>query len=305
VGGRIAVVVTPWGTRGSLSAPGPETARYGGNTACVEVLADDGTLLVLDAGTGIRRLGVSLTESPRVKDPPKRIDVLVTHLHMDHIQGLGFFSPLYDPRMEIHVWGPASAAQQLRTRLSRYLSPPLFPVHLRSLPCQLSLHEVPMEDLVVGKFRVMSAFVCHPGPTVGYRIESPDGVIAYLPDHEPALGVKEFPGDPEWTSGYSLVEGADLLIHDAQYTDAEYATHVGWGHSSISQVVAFAELAGAKHAVLFHHDPVRGDKELEAILAESCKKHRESTASVSIAAEERSYVLERGKLTVAPVPTPA
>jgi phosphoribosyl 1,2-cyclic phosphodiesterase len=306
VGGRrIGVTVTPWGTRGSLSAPGPETARYGGNTACVEVRADDGTLLVLDAGTGIRRLGVSLTESPRMKNPPKRIDVLVTHLHMDHIQGLGFFSPLYDPRMEIHVWGPASAAQRLRTRLTRYLSPPLFPVHLRSLPSQLSLHEVPKEDLVVGEFRVTSAFVRHPGPTVGYRIESPDGVIAYLPDHEPALGVKDFPGDPEWTSGYSLVEGADLLIHDAQYTDDEYATHVGWGHSSVSQVVAFAELAGAKHVVLFHHDPVRGDEELEAILAESCKSHRGSTVSVSIAAEERSYILERGKMTVAPISTPA
>ena len=162
MGGRIGVTVTPWGTRGSLSAPGPETARYGGNTSCVEVRSDDGTLLVLDAGTGIRRLGVSLEASPRMIQPPLRADILLTHLHMDHIQGLGFFGPLYDPNVEIHIWGPASVARPLRERLNRYLSPPLFPVHLRSLPSQLTLHEVPMEDLVVGDLRVTSAFVCHP-----------------------------------------------------------------------------------------------------------------------------------------------
>jgi phosphoribosyl 1,2-cyclic phosphodiesterase len=269
------------------------------------VRGDEGTLLVLDAGTGIRRLGVSLEESPRVADPPPRADILLTHLHMDHIQGLGFFGPLYDPNVEIHIWGPASTTRSLRARLSRYLSPPLFPVHLRSLPSQLTLHEVPKEDLEVGKFRVTSAFVCHPGPTVGFRIETPDGVIAYLPDHEPALGVRDFPADPEWTSGYSIAKGADLLIHDAQYTDEEYATHVGWGHSSVNQVAAFAELAGARHAVLFHHDPVRGDEELEVILAESNRRNHGSTVTMSIAAEERSYRLEKGELTVGPLPAPA
>jgi phosphoribosyl 1,2-cyclic phosphodiesterase len=304
VGGRIAVIVTPWGTRGSLSAPGPETARYGGNTACVEVWADDGTLLVLDAGTGIRRLGVSLAEARRMENHPRRIDVLLTHLHMDHIQGLGFFGPLYDSSMEIHIWGPARSEFPLRKRLSRYLSPPLFPVHLRSLPCQLFLHEVPKESLEVGSLQVTSAFVCHPGPTVGFRIESPDGVVAYLPDHEPALGVADFPGNPQWTSGYALAREADLLIHDAQYTDEEYASHVGWGHSSISQVVAFAELAGARHAVLFHHDPVREDDELEGMLAESEARNPGSSVSLSIAAEERSYTLDRGKLEVAPLLIP-
>ncbi|HUF89280.1 MAG TPA: MBL fold metallo-hydrolase [Gemmatimonadota bacterium] len=294
MGGRIGVTVTPWGTRGSLSAPGPETARYGGNTSCVEVRADDGTLLVLDAGTGIRRLGVSLEDSPRMEDPPSRVDVLLTHLHMDHIQGLGFFGPLYDPDVEIHVWGPTSFTRPLRNRLTRYLSPPLFPVHLRSLPCRLFLHEVPRETLEVGPFRVRSAFVCHPGPTVGYRIESPDGIVAYLPDHEPALGVVDFPGDPAWTSGYALVAGADLLIHDAQYTDIEYATHVGWGHSAVSHVVAFAEMAGVKHVVLFHHDPVRSDEELDEIVAESAKRNSGSELRVSIAAEEKSYRLEGG-----------
>jgi phosphoribosyl 1,2-cyclic phosphodiesterase len=268
------------------------------------VLADTGTLLVLDAGTGIRRLGVSLRKgSPGADGSSNRIDILLTHLHMDHIQGLGFFSPLYNPEMEIHIWGPASTARPLRARLSRYLSPPLFPVHLRSLPCKLFLHDVPKEKLVVGDFRVKSAFVCHPGPTVGYRIETPHGVIAYLPDHEPALGTRDFPGDPEWTSGYAIAREADLLIHDAQYTDAEYRTHVGWGHSSVSQVVAFAGLARAKHVVLFHHDPVHDDEQLDAMLAES--RNGDPDLEVSIAAEETAYRLEHGKLKVAPVSTPA
>ena len=304
MGGQIGVTVTPWGTRGSLPAPGPESRRYGGNTSCVEVLCDTGTLLVLDAGTGIRRLGASLKGGTPCEDgSSNRIDILLTHLHMDHIQGLGFFNPLYNPEMEIHIWGPASTARPLRGRLSRYLSPPLFPVHLRSLPCKLFLHDVPNEDLVVGDFRVTAGFVCHPGPTVGYRIETPHGVIAYLPDHEPALGTQDFPGDPEWTSGYAIAREADLLIHDAQYTDAEYRTHVGWGHSSVSQVVAFAGLAGAKHAVLFHHDPVHDDEALEAMLAES--RNGNPDLEISIAAEENGYRLDRGKLKVAPVATPA
>jgi phosphoribosyl 1,2-cyclic phosphodiesterase len=261
---------------------------------------------VLDAGTGIRRLGAALESgSPRENGHEHRIDILLTHLHMDHIQGLGFFTPLYDAEMEIHIWGPASTARPLRQRLSRYLSPPLFPVHLRSLPSRIVLHDVPRENLTVGNFDVTASFVCHPGATVGFRIESPDGVIAYLPDHEPALGVRDFPRDPEWTSGYSIARDADILIHDAQYTAREYASHVGWGHSSIDQVLAFADMARAKHVVLFHHDPVREDTELDQILAEALAKRDGSPVTVSAAAEERSYRLENGKLTVAPIPTHA
>src|SRR5947207_10828426 len=145
--------VTLWGTRGSVASPGPDTARYGGNTACVEVEGADGTLLVLDAGTGIRRLGATI--------PPGigRVDVLLTHLHMDHIQGLGFFAPLRDPDTEVHIWGPASALLSLRVRLTRYMSPPLFPVHLRDLQCQLVLHEVPCGHAQVGEFKVSSMLV--------------------------------------------------------------------------------------------------------------------------------------------------
>jgi phosphoribosyl 1,2-cyclic phosphodiesterase len=255
--------VTLWGTRGSLAAPGAETARYGGNTACVEVRGRDGTILILDAGTGIRRLGMSLPRSLR------RVDILLTHLHMDHIQGLGFFGPLQNPKMEVHIWGPASTTLHLKVRLMRYLSPPLFPVHLRDLRCRLSLHEVPCGDFEVGELRVSSALVCHPGPTVAYRIASTGGAVAYFPDHEPALGIPNFPISADWTSGYALAAGVDLLIHDAQYTTDEYEARVGWGHSSFEDAFKFAALAGARRLVPFHHDPEHTDADLDTLIAQA------------------------------------
>jgi phosphoribosyl 1,2-cyclic phosphodiesterase len=255
------MTVTLWGTRGSLAAPGAETARYGGNTSCVEVRGRDGTVLVLDAGTGIRRLGKALPENLR------RLDLLLTHLHMDHIQGLGFFAPLQNPELEVHIWGPASTTADLRTRLMRYLSPPLFPVHLRDLPCRLTLHEVPCGVVTIGEFRVASALICHPGPTVAYRISTARGALAYFPDHEPALGVSKFPLSGDWTSGYALAANVDLLIHDAQYKSDEYPQHVGWGHSSVDDTLRFAALARVKQLVPFHHDPAHTDDDLDRMVA--------------------------------------
>lgn len=251
--------VTLWGTRGSIAAPGPETIRYGGNTSCVEMRGKRNALVVLDAGTGIQRLGA--TE----RAGGGRIDLLLTHLHMDHIQGLGFFEPLYEPGREIHIWGPPSPTLDLRTRLARYLSPPLFPVRLPDLPCRLALHNVPPERFEVGGLEVEAELVCHPGSTVGYRISEGGRSVAYLPDHEPALGVRDFPGRPEWTSGFSLAAGANLLIHDAQYTIEEYRERIGWGHSAIRDALAFATLAGAGRLVPFHHDPTHDDAMLDRI----------------------------------------
>ena len=251
-----------WGTRGSVAAPGTDTVRYGGNTSCVEVRGNDGTLLVLDAGTGIRPLGRALGTTTR------RVHVLLSHFHMDHIQGLGFFAPLYDPDIETHLWGPASTMLDLRARLMRYLSPPLFPVHLRDLP-RLVLHDLPDGDFEVGEFRVRSERVCHPGFTVGYRITAGDATLTYLSDHEPALGVLRFPWHAEWTSGHALARDADLLVHDAQYSLAEYAHHIGWGHSALEHAIAFADLAHAKHLVTFHHDPAHDDDAVDRLTADA------------------------------------
>ena len=257
--------VTLWGTRGSLATPGPETARYGGNTSCVGVRGREGTMLVLDAGTGVRRLSASLNGDLR------RVDVLLTHLHMDHIQGLGFFGPLYRRDVAVHIWGPASSRLTLRERLMRYLSPPLLPVCLRELPSEITLHEVPADEVDIGEFRVSSALVCHPGPTVGYRISEAGGaVLTYLPDHEPALGVNAFPSLPRaWTSGGALAADADLLIHDSQYDAHEYSGHVGWGHSSVAQSLGFGALSEVKHLVPFHHDPSHTDDDLDRLYGEA------------------------------------
>jgi phosphoribosyl 1,2-cyclic phosphodiesterase len=179
--------VTLWGTRGSLATPGPDTARYGGNTSCVGVRGENGTVLVLDAGTGIRGMGKTIDASV------KRIDILLSHLHMDHIQGLGFFAPLFRPDLVVGIWGPVSSQVTLRERLMRYFSPPLFPVSLRELPCAITLHDVPCGEIEIGEFRVTAALVCHPGPTMGYRITDAQGsVVTYLPDHEPTLGPSAF-----------------------------------------------------------------------------------------------------------------
>ena len=249
-----------WGTRGSIASAGPDTARYGGNTSCVEVVGNDGTRLVLDAGTGIRQLGAAMAGDSR------RVDVLLSHLHMDHIQGLGFFGPLSHPEVEVHIWGPPSATLDLRARLSRYLSPPLFPVQLRDIASRFALHNAPWEPVRIGGLDVIATSVVHPGPTVGYRIAEGDTAIAYLPDHEPALGPRAFPDTDRWTSGHGLASGVDLLVHDCQYLPEERAARIGWGHSSTVEAAAFASRAGARRLALFHHDPSHDDAAVDGMV---------------------------------------
>ncbi len=253
--------VRVWGCRGSLAAPGPETVRYGGNTSCVEVRLSDERLVVIDAGTGIRGLGVALGA-----DRPEHIDILLSHLHLDHIEGLGFFTPMWDPTCEIHLWGPASPNHSLRERIATYFSPPLFPVHLDEIPARLHFHDVPETEWELGPAMVRGMPVTHPGPTLGYRVEEDGKVFSYISDHEPALGVDLSTASPEWVSGYGLARGADVMFHDAQYTEDEYPHRVGWGHSSIAHTVAFGLLAKARRLVMFHHDPLHSDGQLEAML---------------------------------------
>jgi phosphoribosyl 1,2-cyclic phosphodiesterase len=251
------VKVEVWGTRGSVASPGTDTLRYGGNTSTVLAIGSEGEYVILDAGTGIRPLGLV------IPDDVKRLDILVTHLHMDHLQGLGFFAPIFGGEIEVHIWGPPSTTLSLHARLSRYLSPPLFPVRLRDMPRLPELHDA-RHYFRIGSLRVRADRICHPGATVGYRITDPNGsCLAYLPDHEPALGQRRFPASGDWTSGFDLMRHADLLIHDAQYTDAEYPEHVGWGHSSLGQLAALATLAEVQQLMPFHHDPGHGDQQLD------------------------------------------
>jgi ribonuclease BN (tRNA processing enzyme) len=240
--------------------------RYGGNTSCIEVRADDGSLLILDSGTGIRALGAALDGAT-----PKRIDILLSHLHLDHLEGLGFFAPLWDPKRELHIWGPPSPTRSLSDRISQYLSPPLFPVRLAEVPAHLELHDAPSEPWTLGSATVTARPIIHRGPTVGYRIEDGDRSLAYLTDHEPALSVDLSTVQPEWVSGFEVAADADVLIHDCQYTEEEYSDRAGFGHSSTEHVAAFARLAGAHRLLLFHHDPNHTDEDLEAL----CERVRE------------------------------
>jgi phosphoribosyl 1,2-cyclic phosphodiesterase len=266
--------LTIWGCRGSIAAAGPDTVRYGGNTACTEVTAEDGTTIILDAGTGIRRLGTALT------DPARPLHILLSHLHLDHIQGLGFFAPLFRTDSEIHIWGPPSMTADLRTRLTAYLSPPLFPVRIRDLQSQVEFHDAGRVAWMIGGLRVRAASILHPGPTLGYRIEDADGrALVYMPDHEPALGGSDA---PRWTSGLGLAANADLLVHDAQYTDDEYRQRVGWGHSSVRQTVTFAKRAGVRQLALFHHDPAHDDEWLDRLVDEA----REDSGDLDLSAAQ-------------------
>jgi phosphoribosyl 1,2-cyclic phosphodiesterase len=261
-----AMRVTVWGTRGSIAAPGPQTARYGGNTSCLTVEGSGGTILVLDAGTGVRLAGDAIPASA------KRVDLLLTHLHMDHIIGLGFFPPLQRRGLDVHIWGPKTAGDDLRTRLTRYLSPPLFPVRIRDVPAHVTLHEIAAADLTLGEFRVSSRYVTHPDPALGFRVSLGARSLAYIPDHEPALGARRFPLSPQWTSGHAIAAGADVLFHDGQYTDEEYAVRIGWGHSTVDHSLAFARQAGVGRLLLFHHDPSHDDATVAA-LAERAAAH--------------------------------
>jgi phosphoribosyl 1,2-cyclic phosphodiesterase len=251
---------TIWGCRGSLAAPGPETVAYGGNTSCVQLELADGTPVVLDAGTGIRLLGLELARKAR-----RPIHLILTHLHLDHLEGLGFFVPLWEPGVEIHVWGPASPVDTLEERISRYLSPPLFPVQLSEVPSKLVLHDLPDEEFSLGSARIRAEPVSHRGPTVGLRISEHGRTLTYIPDHEPYLGAGPDGVEPEWLSGFSLAEGATVLMHDSQYFEHEYPNHVGWGHSSVDHAVSFARACEVSRLVLFHHDPMHTDDQLRSL----------------------------------------
>ncbi|MDQ2918866.1 MAG: response regulator [Verrucomicrobiota bacterium] len=267
-----------WGVRGSIPVPGPSTVRYGGNTSCVEVRAD-GEIIVLDAGSGVRMLGMALEQE--FGDRPIKVTLLITHTHWDHIQGLPFFLPAYDQKNQIRVLGYEGAATGLATILAGQMETPFFPVSLKDLPSHIAIEELKEMQFSIGKVQVRAKFANHPGICAGYRLTTSGGSIAYFPDNEPYELLKlhlagrdqssmeearEF-AKTERTKLVEFLRDADVLILDAQYTDEEYEKHIGWGHGSLSRVVSLALDAKVKKLFLFHHDPAHDDDKIDEMLA--------------------------------------
>jgi phosphoribosyl 1,2-cyclic phosphodiesterase len=255
----VAAVARIWGCRGSLASPGEATVRYGGNTSCVEIRTKSGCRLILDAGTGIKRLGNELGSCAA-------IHIVLTHLHLDHLEGLRFFDPLWREGVEVNIWGPRSPLYSLQERVARSFSPPLFPVDLADIPAKVTFHDVPEDEWEIEDLRLRAMAVTHPGSTVGYRVESNGSSLGFIPDHEPVRGLDLASLEPEWISGHGLADGVDVLLHDCQFTENEYRERVGWGHSSVAHAVVFAQKADVGRLVLFHHDPDRSDAGVDRLV---------------------------------------
>lgn len=256
------MVIRFWGTRGSVPAPGRRTAFFGGNTNCVEVRAEDGQVIVFDCGTGARPLGLDILSRGSTLPP---IHVLVTHTHWDHIQGFPFFVPAYVPGGRLTVYGARGLDRTLEGSLSGQMQHTYFPVQLENLRADIDFVELGEERFNVGPYRVTTQFLNHTAPTMAYRVEAGDMKVIYATDHEPFWWTPSRPNSPNRFEHpgeqrhLEFVAGAELLIHDSQYTDEEYLAKRGWGHSTIEYVTDLAVRAGVKRLALFHHDPLHTD----------------------------------------------
>lgn len=263
-----------WGVRGSIPVPGSSTVGYGGNTSCVEVRGN-GEIIILDAGTGLRELGISLEEE--FGDHPIHPTLLITHFHWDHIQGLPFFRPAYDEKnFPLPVLGYQGAEESIQAVLEDQMNERSFPIKLGAMGA-VSIRELTEMEFQIGLVKVQARYVKHPGICVGYRLMTSNGSIAFFPDNEPYESPKlsaviDDKSDLAEARAYAAEERAklveflrrtDILIMDTQYTDEEYAEKVGWGHGSLSSVVSLAVDADVRKLFLFHHDPNHDDKMID------------------------------------------
>lgn len=256
-----------WGTRGSIATPGPGTNHFGGNTSCVELTTAAGGLVVFDCGTGAHRLAAALMAQGK-----KAIDanILLGHTHWDHIQGFPFFSPAFVKGNSVAIYGPEGSRGSLHDVLAGQMEFTYFPIELNQLPAAIAYHDLTEGIRTIGGARVATQFLHHPAMTVGYRVEADGVAVVYLVDHEPF-------SDELWRAGAEpgriesilhegdrrhakFMAGADLVIHDAQYTPAEYGPKKNWGHSTYDYVVQIAAAAGVRQVALTHHDPGHDDR---------------------------------------------
>lgn len=298
-------IVRFWGVRGSIPTPGPDTAFYGGNTSCVEVRAD-GEIIILDAGTGIRPLGLSIVKE--FKRQPIAITLLLTHTHWDHIQGFPFFVPAYNSRNRIRILGYEGVKEGLGKTLSSQMESPYFPISLQAMPGYIRVEQLMDMEFKVGPIEVKAKFMNHPGICVGYRLNTSAGSVVFIPDNEAHLRLKSTPS-PHSISAHDLeaieyarkkdqeliefVRDADVLILDSQYDAEEYPGHVGWGHTCVDDSVAIAMQANARRLYLFHHDPGHDDTHITRMQehARRIARRKESPLQVEAAREGADCIL--------------
>jgi phosphoribosyl 1,2-cyclic phosphodiesterase len=264
----VAHALTFWGTRGSIPTPGPATARYGGNTACIGIDAPDDRLVILDAGSGLRPLGHELMKQ---RNGSLAADILLSHTHWDHIQGLPFFKPLSSRGTSVCVYGAAQEGVPLKEILGRQMDPMVFPVPLNALAAELTVVEISEGDFEIDDFRICAFRLRHPGTTLGYRLVPADGgrEIAYVTDNELGPG-GSYEVPPNWRDRMiDFVRGADTLIHDAMYSDQIIQARAGWGHSTPRQAVDLALEGECRRLILFHHEPEHSDEALDRLLADT------------------------------------
>ncbi len=291
------MLVRFWGTRGSLPKPGPETVRYGGNTSCVEVRTKSGELIILDCGTGAHALGQSLMQAgPK----PIKGHLLIGHTHWDHIQGFPFFTPLFVPKNEWHVYAPQGLGQHLRETLAGQMQYQSFPVELGDLGATIHYHDIVEGEFEVAGVKVRSQYLNHPALTLGYRLEEDGVVLVYSTDHEPHSPQAAMPGPNPTTEpahredGHhaEFLRGADLVIHDAQYLASEYPTKVGWGHSTVEYVVDTALSAKVRKLALFHHEPLRSDAAVDQVVAACRARVARQPSDLELFAAAEGQVIE-------------
>ena len=260
--------VTFWGTRGSIPTPGPDTARYGGNTACISIAAPEGRLVILDAGSGLRPLGHELMQQ---RNGDLTADILLSHTHWDHIQGLPFFKPLSSRDTSVYIYGAAQEGVPLKDILGRQMDPMVFPVPLNALAAALTVVEIGEGEFDIENFHVCAFRLRHPGTTLGYRLVPSGGgrELAYVTDNELGPG-GAYEVTPDWRERLiRFVHGADTLIHDAMYLDQIIQARAGWGHSTPRQAVDLAGEARCARLVLFHHEPEHNDDAIDRLLTDT------------------------------------
>ena len=268
--------------RGSIPTPGPTTVRYGGNTSCIEVRVG-GEIILLDAGTGLRALGRSLLSE--FKDQPLNLTMLLTHTHWDHIQGLPFFWPIYNSRCRLRILGCEGTRKGLVNALTGQMESTYFPVPFNKLPSNIEIEELKDFNFNIGPVCVRAMRANHPGLCVGYRLFSPNSLIAFFPDTEPRTDGKD-------RDMIEFLRDVDLLILDSQYDSAEYQQHLGWGHGCVDDSVALALQAGVKQLSLFHHDPDHDDKWIDGLVKHARRLVAKQRAKLRVDAAREGMTID-------------